>query len=159
MGPYYPPGGFHFKVELAVDSLNNESEQRFQEVSGLTVEVETESLREGGQNRFEYKLPKRAKYPNLVLKRGLLTKTPFTKTAFFDWFKSAMNTYFDVFTFDFKPADITITLLDEADKPVAVWNVVQAYPLKWTMSDLKSTENAIVIETMELAYQYFERTM
>ena len=159
MPVYYPPTGFHFKVELAVDSLNNEAEQRFQEVSGLTVEVETEPLREGGENRFEYKLPKRAKYPNLVLKRGLLTKTATTNTAFFDWFKSAMDAYFNALIFDFKPADITITLLDEADQPVAVWSVVQAYPLKWTMSDLKSSENAIVIETMELAYQYFERKL
>jgi len=49
--------------------------------------------------------------------------------------------------------------LDEADQPVAVWNVVQAYPLKWSMSDLKSSENAVVVESMELAYQYFERKM
>ena len=152
MPAYYPPAGFHFKVEI--NGISEDAEQRFQEVSGLSVEVETETLREGGENRFEYKLPKRAKYPNLVLKRGLLTGT-----KFLDWFKSALNTYFIVAIYDFKPADITVTLLDEADQPVAVWNVVQAYPLKWSMSDLKSTENAIVIETMELAYQYFERQM
>jgi phage tail-like protein len=155
MPSYYPPSCFHFKVELnGVDGANSDTEQRFQEVSGLSVEVETETLREGGENRFEYKLPKRAKYPNLVLKRGLLKGT-----AFLNWFKSAMNTYFIVAVYDFKPADITVTLLDEADQPVAIWNVVQAYPLKWSMSDLKSSENAVVIETMELAYQYFERKM
>ena len=93
-------------------------------------------------------------YPNLILKRGLLKGS-----AFLDWFKSAMNTYFIVVVYDFKPADITITLLDEADEPVAVWNVVQAYPLKWSMSDLRSSENAVVVESMELAYQYFERKM
>lgn len=155
MASYYPPACFHFKVELnGVDGTNTDSEQRFQEVSGLSVEVETETLHEGGENRFEYKLPKRAKYPNLVLKRGLLKGS-----AFLDWFKSAMNTYFIVAVYDFKPADITVTLLDEADQPVAIWNVVQAYPLKWSMSDLRSSENAVVIETMELAYQYFERKM
>ncbi|MGN6297106.1 MAG: phage tail protein [Ginsengibacter sp.] len=155
MASYYPPACFHFKVELnGVDGADSDSEQRFQEVSGLSVEVETETLNEGGENRFEYKLPKRAKYPNLILKRGLLKGS-----AFLDWFKSAMNTYFIVAVYDFKPADITITLLDEADEPVAVWNVVQAYPLKWSMSDLRSSENALVVESMELAYQYFERKM
>jgi phage tail-like protein len=155
MASYYPPACFHFKVELnGVDGADSDAEQRFQEVSGLSVEVETETLHEGGENRFEYKLPKRAKYPNLILKRGLLKGS-----AFLDWFKSAMNTYFIVVVYDFKPADITITLLDEADEPVAVWNVVQAYPLKWSMSDLRSTENAVVVESMELAYQYFERKM
>ena len=97
-------------------------------------------------------MPKRTKYPNLVLKRGLLTNT-----ALLDWFKSAVNTYYTVPVYDFKPADITITLLDESDQPVAIWNVVQAYPLKWSVSDLKASENAVVIETIELAYQYFER--
>lgn len=155
MASYYPPACFHFKVELnGVDGADSDSEQRFQEVSGLSVEVETETLREGGENRFEYKLPKRAKYPNLILKRGLLKGS-----AFLEWFKSAMNTYFIVAVYDFKPADITITLLDEADEPVAVWNVVQAYPLKWSMSDLRSSENAVVVESIELAYQYFERKM
>lgn len=155
MPSYYPPAAFHFKVEfLGVSGMGADTEQRFQEVSGLSFEVETEIMREGGENRFEYKLPKRAKYPNLVLKRGLLKGT-----AVLEWFKSAMSTYFTVAVYDFKPADITITLLDEADQPVAIWNVIQAYPLKWSMSDLKSTENTVVIETMELAYQYFERKM
>ncbi len=155
MASYYPPTGFHFKVEFTgVSGMDADQEQRFQEVGGLSFEVETEELREGGENRFVYKLPKRAKYPNLVLKRGLLTGT-----AFLDWFKSAMSTYFTVPLYEFKPADLLVTLLDEAGNPVAIWNIVQAYPLKWACSDLKSTENAIVVETMELAYQYFERKM
>lgn len=154
MAVYYPPVAFHFKVEFTgADGMNKDEEQRFQEVSGLSVEIETEPLREGGENRFEYKLPKRAKYPNLVLKRGLLTGT-----AFLDWFKSAMSAYFSANPFDlFKPADIMVTLLDESDQPVAIWNVVQAYPIALKMSDFNSTQNAVVVETMELAYQYFER--
>jgi len=152
MPSYHPPAGFHFKVELTGVAGMGDTEQRFQEVSGLSFEIETEILREGGENRFEYKLPKRAKYPNLVLKRGLLPGT-----AFLDWFKSAMETYFTVALYEFKPADISITLLDEADQPLAIWNVKQAYPLKWSVSDFKATDNSLVIETIELAYQYFER--
>ena len=49
--------------------MNKQEEQRFQDVSGLSFEIETETFVEGGENRFEYKLPKRIKYPNLVLKR------------------------------------------------------------------------------------------
>ncbi len=155
MPTYYPPTGFHFKVEfVGVDGMGSDTEQRFQEVSGLSFEIETETFSEGGENRFEYKFPKRTKYPNLVLKRGMLTGT-----ALLDWFKSAMNTYFTVVIYDFKPADIMVTLLDEAGNPQAVWNVVQAYPLKWSVSDLKATDNSIVVETIELAYQYFERKM
>lgn len=134
--------------------MGADTEQRFQEVTGLSFEIETEELREGGENRFSYKLPKRARYPNLVLKRGMLTGTALLK-----WFKSAMSTYFTVVVYDFKPADMLVTLLDEAGQPVAIWNVVQAYPVKWSTSDFRASENAVVVETIELAYQYFERIM
>ncbi|HJW29683.1 MAG TPA: phage tail protein, partial [Saprospiraceae bacterium] len=134
--------------------MESKQEQRFQEVNGLSFEIETEELREGGENRFVYKLPKRAKYPNLILKRGMLQGTALLK-----WFKDAMSTYFTVAVYDFSPVNITITLMDEADQPVAIWNVVQAYPLKWTTSDFKANDNAIVVETLEFAYQYFERQM
>ncbi|SHM57022.1 conserved hypothetical phage tail region protein [Chitinophaga jiangningensis] len=155
MPTYYPPAGFHFKVEfVGVDGADADTEQRFQEVSGLNFEIETEELKEGGENRFVYKLPKRAKYTNLILKRGLLTGT-----ALLQWFKSAMNTYFTVVIYDFKPADIVVTLMDEAGEPAAVWNIVQAYPVSWKTSDFRATENSIVIETLEMAYQYFERKM
>ena len=155
MPTYYPPAGFHFKVEfIGVSGMDSDTEQRFQEVSGLSFEIETEEVKEGGENRFTYKFPKRVKYPNLVLKRGLLQGT-----AILNWFKSAMSTFFTVVIYDFKPADLLITLMNEAGEAVAIWNVVQAYPVKWNTSDFKSTENSVVVETIELAYQYFERKL
>lgn len=155
MAAYHPPTGFHFKVEfLGVDGMDSDTEQRFQEVSGLSFEIETEDLVEGGENRFVYKLPKRAKYPNLVLKRGMLQGT-----ALMQWIKSAMNTYFTALVYDFSPADILVTLLDEAGEPLAAWNVVSAYPVKWSTSNFSAKENAVVVETLELAYKYFEKTL
>ena len=70
-GGYYPPVGFHFKVEFI--GVGNDNDTRFQSVSGLTVEYDTESFKEGGENRYEHKLPVRTKYPDLSLKRGMLT--------------------------------------------------------------------------------------
>ena len=157
MPAYHPPSAFHFRVEfMGVNEMNTDTEHRFQEVNGLSVEIETEEVREGGENRFVYKFPKRAKYPNLVLKRGLLPGS-----GFINWFNSAQDDYFKALKVPdsgFKPADIMITLLDEAGEAVAIWNVIQAYPLKWTTSDFKATDNSVAIETIELAYQYFKRT-
>lgn len=153
MAAYYPPTGFHFKVEFqGVSGMDNDLEQRFQDVSGLSFEMETETFVEGGENRFEYKLPKRVKYSNLVLKRGLLTDS-----ALIQWINDAMATFFTVPVYDFKPADILISLLDESGDPVAVWQVKQAYPVKWNVSEFNSSQSAVAIETIELAYQYFER--
>lgn len=155
MASYHPPTGFHFKVEfLGVSGMDSDTEQRFQEVSGLSFEIETEDLVEGGENRFVYKLPKRAKYPNLVLKRGMLQGT-----AILDWIKAAMNTYFTALVYDFQPADLLVTLLDDASEPLAAWSVVGAYPVKWATSDFSAKENSLVVETLELAYKYFEKTL
>ena len=153
MASYIPPCGFYFRVEfVGIDGMEDDKEQRFQEVSGLSFEVETEELKEGGENRFVYKLPKRTKYPNLVLKRGLLKGT-----KILDWIKAAQDGYFIALDYGFKPADILITLMDEEGGEAAVWNVVQAYPLKLTTADFKAHENTIVVETIEMAYQYFTR--
>lgn len=161
MPTYIPPSCFYFKVEfIGIGIDNDDTEQRFQEVSGLSREVEVEELREGGENRFTYKLPKRAKYPNLVLKRGLLSGKD-KASKILKWIDDCMTGYFlatpvPVFL---KPVDITITLMNEQGEEAAVWSVVQAYPIKISTSDLKASENAIMIETLELAYQYFERKM
>ena len=40
---------------------------------------------------------------------------------------------------------------------VPPWSFIKAWPVKWVVADLKATDNAIVIETIELAYQYFRR--
>ncbi|MEP7377642.1 MAG: phage tail protein [Chitinophagaceae bacterium] len=154
MASYYPPCGFYFKVEfIGVNGMDDDTEQRFQEVSGLSVEVEIDELHEGGENRFSYKLPKRAKYPNLVLKRGLLQNTKVLK-----WINDCISGYFEASPASIaQPADIIITLMDEAGGETAVWNVVQAYPLKLSTSDFKASDNSIVVETIELAYQYFTR--
>ena len=152
---YYPPAAFSFKVEFTgVSGMNKQEEQRFQDVSGLSFEIETETFVEGGENRFEYKLPKRIKYPNLVLKRGLLTNSALIK-----WMGDATSTFFNVAVYDFKPSDVLISLLNESGDPVAVWQVIQAYPVKWNVSNFNANSNTIAIETIEFAYQYFERKL
>jgi len=139
---YYPPWGFYYKVDFGI-SLNI-ADVRFQSVSGLSVEYDYESFREGGENRFEHKLPVRTRYSDLILKRGLLTDSEVIR-----WFLKAFNDR------EFKPSDVSVILLNEKGEPLKTWNVVHAIPRKWMISDLSSTENAIVVETLELTYRYF----
>ena len=42
----------------------------FSEVSGLSMQTDTKSFREGGENNFEYVIPEKSKQLTLVLKRG-----------------------------------------------------------------------------------------
>ncbi|QCX02369.1 phage tail protein [Aggregatimonas sangjinii] len=141
-GGYYPPVGFHFKVEFI--SVGNDNDVRFQSVGGLSMELEVENIKEGGQNLFEYKLPGRSKFSDLNLKRGLLLDSELIK-----WIKDAL------YNRDFKPANMNISLLNSDHEPLLTWQVFNAWPRKWSVSDLNATENSIMVETLEIAYTYF----
>jgi phage tail-like protein len=143
MANYYPPVGFHFKVE--VQGLTNDLDVRFTEVSGLSVEMGTEEVAEGGENRFIQKYPTRTRYPELVLKRGLVVPD----SGIWIWVKQCMEDYI------IEPRSIFIKLLNESHQPLMTWHVVGAYPTKWTISDLNASSNTVAIESLQLFYQYF----
>ena len=141
-GGYYPPVGFHFTVEFI--GVGNDNDTRFQSVSGLTVEYDTESFKEGGENRYEHKLPVRTKYPDLSLKRGMLTDSDVINWCI----KAFRDRQFD-------PVQISIMLLNEQHQPLKTWNIFNAWPKKWSVSDFNAQENIVVVETLDLCYSYF----
>ena len=143
MANYYPPVGFHFKVEV-LGLPANDFDVRFTEVSGLSAELATEEVPEGGENRFVQKYPTRAKYPELVLKRGLLRNSEVWK-----WVRQCVE------NLKIEPKSIDIKLLNENHEPLMTWHVIGAYPTKWAVSDLNATNNAVVIETLQMFFQYF----
>ncbi|MCE4564236.1 phage tail protein [Maribellus sp. CM-23] len=144
MTGYYPPIGFHFSVEFPEISSNGK-DQQFQSVTGLSVDIDTEEVAEGGENRFKHKIPVRTKYPNLVLKRGLLVDSEVIK-----WCRDAVE------NFQFKPTGIIVKLLNEKHEPLVSWSIVHAYPVKWSLVDLNAEESKLAIETLELTYNYFK---
>lgn len=142
MATYYPPPAFHFTVSIQLDGAAD-ADTRFQEVSGLAVELGTEELVEGGENRFAHQLPTGARHGNLVLKRGLLTSS-----RLIAWIREAVESM--VFT----PVTVVVTLLDEKHEPLASWQFINAWPVKWTLGNLNATDNSVLVETLELAYQW-----
>ena len=40
--------------------------------------------------------------------------------------------------------------------PLVTWHLVNAYPTKWSVSDLNAGENAVVVESLDISYSYFE---
>src|SRR5688572_1222917 len=67
---FYQTVNFHFKVEFG-DGVNA-FDMRFQSVSGLDSTLDTETIKEGGENRFEHVIPVRRKFGPLILKRGIM---------------------------------------------------------------------------------------
>lgn len=143
---YYPPVSFYFAVYFS--DISAVTDNSFQEVQGLSSEVELESIKEGGENRFTHRVPGRAKYPNLVLKRGLITFGSILAT----WCEECLS---GEYTTPIEPKTLTVMLMDEYQIPLRTWNIVNAYPVKWQVSDFNAMESKLAIETIELAYNYF----
>ncbi|MEO0628009.1 MAG: phage tail protein [Bacteroidota bacterium] len=144
-GSYYPPVGFYFKVEFLGLAGVVEQDMYFQEVGGLSVDLTTEDLKAGGENRFTYKLPSRAQYPNLTLKRGLLIGS-----AVLDYIEETMT------TMEVTPITLQVSLLNEEAQPLKSFSCVNAYPLKWSVDNFNAEESKVVVESMEWYYQYYK---
>ncbi len=144
-----PPVGYCFIVNFLIQGvapLLVPRDMCFQSVSGFSVSMSPYSFEEGGQNLYDIRLPSRFKYENLVLKRGLAVLSGLTLQ-----FQAAMTFY------EFKHVNVLVTLMNESGVPVNSWLFVNAFPVKWSSTDLNAEENKIVIETLELAYERFQR--
>lgn len=145
MASYYPPAGFHFRVNI--EGITSDSRDiSFQEVSGINVTVGEFTYSEGGENRFVHRLPDRVTFDKLTLKRGMLTGS-----ELIGWFREAIE------SFKFSPRDVLVTLLNNEHEPLESWSFVKAYPVKWDVSSFNAEQNQLVVETIELSFQYFKR--
>ena len=71
-------GDAHFRVN--VGTVDGKTIGTFRECSGLEMEWDVVEYVEGGENRFVHKFRGRAKYQNLILKRGITAQA-----TFLDW--------------------------------------------------------------------------
>lgn len=113
----------------------------FSEVSGLEMEVDTEDYQEGGVNNYVHKLPKGMKYPNLVLKRGVIDSDMFWK-----WQEDVVNGKIE-------QKSGRIILLDSEGNVKWTWTFEDVYPIKWTGPDFKADNSAVAIESLELVHK------
>jgi phage tail-like protein len=136
-----PFAAFNFIVEI-----EGIAKVGFSEVYGLAVEIEAVEYREGGDPSLPVrKLPGRAKYSNITLKRG---STP--DLTLWKWIKSVVDG-------QAMRASVAITLLNNQRQPVARWNVREAWPCKYEGPSLNAKGNEVAIESLELCHEGLER--
>ncbi|MCD7914278.1 MAG: phage tail protein [Tannerellaceae bacterium] len=149
---------FYFQVDFIKMKVNTKKEKEedsresleFKEVSGLSRDMETETIYEGGSNNMEYKLPKRIKYHNLILKKALVLGN----SGLVDFLKTSIE---GDFTQPFPKRDIQIRLLDGKGTIIHLWRCEDAYPVKWEISSLDAEKSELVIEHLEFAYTTLKR--
>jgi phage tail-like protein len=139
----YPPVGFQFTVQFA--GSPEQDDATFQEVNGISPEIEAEIHREGGENRFVHALPKAAAHPTLVLKRGIADQ----RSPLVRWCEAVLEAEFSE---PIETRNLTLRLLDETGAPLRAWSFREAYPVRWTVDSFQGDKARLAIETMELAY-------
>ena len=110
-----------------------------QSVSGLERTTEVEPYREGGVNDYDIQLITKTTQASLVLKRGLMD------TWMWDWHE-------DVVQGTVERRTISIVLLNEVGEEAWRWICADAFPTKWSGTDLDATSNAIAVESIELVH-------
>jgi phage tail-like protein len=136
VGRKNPYRKFRFLIELEGLIVGG-----FSEVSGLQVETEIETIEEVGVNNYVHKLQKKTKYPNIVLKRGILDSNKIWKL------------HQDVVNGKTSRKSGFIILLNSMGNEKRRWRFTQAYPVKWSGPELKADGNDVEVESLELVHE------
>lgn len=146
---YVPPPAFYFTVMVAGSGtalqLLSGTDGSFQEASGMEAKFETETVKEGGENRYVLTLPVSTTSPNLVLKRGYVTKPSFLS----EW---AAQTVGSTFNSPILTQSLVVMLIGSERIPLVAWNFDRAWPVRWVTGPFDSQKNEVLTEVLEFAH-------
>lgn len=128
---------YHFSVDWGGTRTG------FMEVSGLDIEIEAVSFRDGGSPDDSFKkLPGLRKYADITLKRGIIKGD----NDFFNWINTKQIG-------TIQKRDVIILLLDENHSPIVKWKIKNAFPVKYTGPVLNANSSDIAMEALVLTHE------
>jgi phage tail-like protein len=137
-----PYGGYNFEVLInGISDDGTAVKGSFAEASGLEVEIQPIEYRNGAEDITVRKIPGLKKFPNIVLKRGILGDV-----ALWNWIQEAMDG-------KVRRTEGSVVLLDENKQEVMRWNFARGWPCKWTGPGLNAKNNEIGMETLEICHE------
>ncbi|MBU3895426.1 phage tail protein [Serratia rubidaea] len=133
MGSTYPIPTYRFVVSVGKDQMV------FSGVSGLDQSVQLVKYQDGAGNLFQ--MPGQMEPLTITLKRGVVPK----QSQLYDWINAISFNRVE-------KKDLTISLTNESGSELLVtWNVMNAFPTKWTGPSFDATSNEVAIEEISLA--------
>ncbi len=153
-----PLGAFRFFVSLdAADAYLPAAQAQlvpfvsagaFEQCSGLSADLEVLTYPEGGCNGFVHQLPVRHSWGRLTLRRGLIRDRLLWK-----WYEAGLSNSLGA------RRDGAILALDELGRPVLSWTFRGGLAAKWKGPDFAAMNNAIAVESLEIAHQGLEEVL
>lgn len=136
--------GAFFSIEIDGVTLAH-----FTACSGLSVEfdvMEQISMSSDGGKKITTKIPGRAKYSEVVLKRGF---TP--DTALHDWFETVVEAK------DATPYKTgAIVVFDRNMTEVARFSLLNMWPSKMSVSDLSAGSDEVMVEELTIQHEFID---
>jgi phage tail-like protein len=136
-----PLRNFRFRVEI--DGIQQAG---FSEASGFDATVAAIDYREGTHDTHVTKVPGLTAFANVTLKWGVTDSM-----LLHNWHRQIVNG-------DIQRKNIAIIVVDEAGADKARWEVVEAWPSKYTPTTLNAKGNDVSIETLEICNEGVTRT-
>lgn len=142
----YPFKKYNYKVEI-----KGITEASFSEVSGFDASIDVIEYREGDEGvNYSRKMNGLTKFGNVTLKWGMTSSV-----SFYEW---VMDVSSGKALGEDRNKDITITLFDDdGETALAVWNLYNAWPSKYTAPDFNASSSEIAFESVEIVYENMER--
>ncbi|MDR0851322.1 MAG: phage tail protein [Clostridiales Family XIII bacterium] len=155
-------GAYPFtKMNFLVSINGGDGEAAFSEITGLDATVDVVEFRQGNSGSLSpVKIPGLVKHGNLTMKFGMTGSANFR-----DWIWSCVDHQRKG---SIRVADIIIQLVSiQTDVPPTVgtpgttegdmaWHLKNAWVTKYTGSDLNALQSEVAIETIEVAFEYFD---
>lgn len=135
-----PYGKYRYKVEI--DGLEAGG---FSEASGFDASIDVIEYREGDMIQTPMKLPGLKKYGNITLKQGVADSM-----VMYEWMIAGVEG-------EVERKTITITILDETETATSSWQVINAWPAKYTAPDFNALASEVAIESIEIAHEGMTR--
>ena len=120
----------------------------FQECSGLQVEMDVTEYLEGGRNANVVQRIGRAKYQNIVLKRGMFYVNDQVDRALWDWIQGVVSGVRPVVRYDG-----TVEVMSKGETVVARWEFERGLPARVTGPSLDGKTGEVAIEELHIAHE------
>jgi len=136
-----PYRNFRFRVEI--EGLQQAG---FSEVTGFDASFDVVPYREGNEVITPRKLPGLARYGNISLKWGATESM-----ELYEWIQECVQGTVERKT-------VTIIAIDEEGSDVATWQVIEAWPVRYTAPSFNGSGAEVALELLELAHEGMTRT-
>ena len=136
-----PYRSYNFKLEVG-----GVTQGHFTECSGLSVNIDPITYREGGSQQIIRHLPGPVDYAAVTLKYGVSDSR-----ELWDWLmKTAAG--------EVERCNVSVVMMDSQDANETMrWNLFDAWPSEWQGAALNASDNALAIESLTLVFDSLER--